>query len=345
MRFGLIGSGGHWQEYPRMLDETPHARVVAVAGADPGADLTAFDSASGVSADTTRYDDYREPLASARLDAVQVCVRPHRMAAVAADCLRAGVPAMLDKPIAMDEQQLQALWRTQRETDIFLAATHMYRRMPNFALARELVRAGRFGEVVAGHCQISFRWGASRPDWYRTRETFPGTFAFIGIHAVDTVYRLFGDCFRSVLGQQSTLPHPDYPAAASLSHATVTLDNGAVLALSADFLRPQGARSHGDIRLHLAGTAATLDATDQDEQALAWVDATADTTLAAPAIPYWYTTFAQHVLGRGAPFMTTAETFRITDLTLRIQRAIDSGESVDLRAAAPATGPSRASRR
>ena len=51
----------------------------------------------------------------------------------------------------------------------------------------------------------------------------------------------------------------------------------------------------------------------------------------APEIPCWYTTWAQHVLGQGAPFMTTREACRITELTLRMQRAIDTGDTQDLR--------------
>jgi len=333
-RLALIGSGGHWQEYPRVLQDIEGARVVAVAPGEPGEALARFDGAPGVSAQTARHQDYRaliEAAAAGGMDAIQVCVKPYRTAAVVAECLRAGVPVMADKPLAMDEAQLGELWRVHRETGTFLAPMHMYRRMSGFALARDLVRAGAVGDVMAGHCQISFRWGAARPDWFKTRETYPGTFAFIGVHAVDTLYWVAGDCFGSVRGHQSTAPHPDYPACASLAYATVELLDGGAFVLSADFLRPMGASSHADVRLRVAGTSATLDCTERDDGCVAVVDATQDRTLPAPEIPYWYTTFARHVLGEDEPFIRPLETFRVTELTLRIQAALDSQQCVDLR--------------
>jgi predicted dehydrogenase len=311
--------------------------AVALAPAEPGQpgeNLSRFDTAAGVTPDTRRYADYRDLLAAGaggEIDAVQVCVRPHRTAAVVADCLRAGIPVMADKPLAMDERQLGDLWRAHRETGTFILPTHMYRRLHSFALVANLARAGEAGEIVAGHCQISFRWGASRPAWYASRETFPGTFAFIGVHAVDTVLWALGDRFASAAGHQSTAPHPEYPACASLAYALVTLDNGGTLALSADFLRPMGAATHGDVRLRLAGTIATLDATETGEPAVHVVDAKRDDVLPAPDAPYWYTTFVQHVLGQGAAFMTTREAFRVAEVSLRIQRALDTGDTVDLR--------------
>jgi hypothetical protein len=75
----------------------------------------------------------------------------------------------------------------------------------------------------------------------------------------------------------------------------------------------------------------TLDASDRDETKLAVVDAEQDAVMDAPEIPFWYTTWARHVLGQSAPFMTSREACRITELTLRVQRAIDSGDTVDLR--------------
>jgi predicted dehydrogenase len=334
MRLALIGASGHWREYVPTLQDLPDVHIVAVAPGEEGESLARFDGAPGVDGGTFRHAHYRDLLAAGGVDAVQVCVRPHLTAALAEEVLLAGFPVMADKPLAMNEAELGRIWAAQQKTGALLSATHMYRRLPNFALAGDLVRNGTAGEIVAGFCQISFRWGASRPDWCRWRETFPGTFSFIGVHAVDTVFAAIGDRFRSASGHQSTTPHPDYPACASLAYASVTLDTGGILILSADFLRPMGASTHGDVRLRLAGTKATLDATDHDENSVAVVDEKDDHVLPAPPIPYWYTTFAEAVMGTGKPFMTSREALRIAEITLRIQRALDTGDTVDLTASA-----------
>ena len=128
MRLGLIGAGGHWQEYVPTLREVEGMHVAAVAPAGPDEALGRFDTAAGVTPETTRHADHRTLLAAGDVDAVQVCVRPHRTAAVVAECLRAGIPVMADKPLAMNEAELAELWRVHRETGVFLSATHMYRK-------------------------------------------------------------------------------------------------------------------------------------------------------------------------------------------------------------------------
>lgn len=332
-RLGLIGSTGHWLEYPRMLNEVDGAQIVAVASAPDEDGVDRFEAAPGVTPATKRYDAYSDLLESGSVDAVQVCVRPGPAAEVVADCMRAGIPVMADKPLAADQDQLVELWSLHRETGVTVVPTHMYRRTPSFALIGDLVRRGQLGEIASGQCTVSFRWGSSRPDWFRSRTTFPGTFAFIGVHAVDTLYWVLGDCFESAVGSQAIFPHPDYPGCASATSVFLRLRSGGAVTIAVNFLRPPGARSHGDLRLNLAGSRGVVDTNSNNENRVALV-AERDTVVDAADVPFWYTTFARHVVSNARPFITTTEAFRITEIALRIQHALDTEKSVDLRPSA-----------
>jgi len=41
--------------------------------------------------------------------------------------------------------------------------------------------------------QKTYKWGKSRPDAYRSRETFPGLAPWVGIHAFDWLHWILGE--------------------------------------------------------------------------------------------------------------------------------------------------------
>src|SRR5207249_21497 len=92
---------------------------------------------------------------------------------------------------------------------------HTMRGEPALAAIREAVRAGRIGEPLLSFSQKSYKWGKNRPALFKSRRTFPGTAAYIGIHAIDWLYWILGDVFTEAIGRESSSAHPEYPACAS----------------------------------------------------------------------------------------------------------------------------------
>ena len=125
---------------------------------------------------------------------------------------------------------------------------------PELAAVRQAVRAGEIGDPLMSFSQKSYKWGKTRPDSFRSRETFPGLAPWVGIHAFDWLHWILGDVFTEVQGREGATAHPDFPACASQAAFVLTMRNGGVAAVTLDYLRPESAPTHGDERLRIAGT-------------------------------------------------------------------------------------------
>ena len=107
--------------------------------------------------------------------------------------------------------------------------------------------------------QKTYKWGNDRPDFYRSRKTFPGIAPWVGIHAFDWLHWILGDVFTAVQGREGTTAQPDYPACASQAAFVLTMENGGVASVTLDYLRPETAPTHGDERLRIAGTRGVIE--------------------------------------------------------------------------------------
>ncbi len=118
LRLGLIGAGRAGITHLKAAAAHPE-RVRFVAIADPHATV-----ARDLVGDTvTTLTDYR-PLLDGRLDAVVIAV-PHDLhLPIARDFLAAGIPVLLEKPIARDLAEARALHDLARARGVLLAIAH-----------------------------------------------------------------------------------------------------------------------------------------------------------------------------------------------------------------------------
>jgi predicted dehydrogenase len=332
MRLGLIGSTGHWQTYAPALKRVPGLTLVAVAVAGPEETLGAFDHAPGLTMDTRRHDDAGKMLEAEKLDVVQVCGRGDRIPAWTLKCLERGLPVMAEKPLAMDLPALEGLFQAARKSNAALVPMHTMRGDPSLASVARSVHAGDIGEPLLGFSQKTYKWGKRRPEFFRSRETFPGLAPWVGIHAFDWLHWILGDVFTEVQGREGTSAHPDYPACGSHAAFLLSMQNGGVTTVTLDYLRPESAPSHNDERVRIAGTRgvvetaliekkATLIAANQPPRTLSLAQEQTDI----------FTQFARSLRGEGPPPLTLHEACRITEVALKCQQAADSGRAVSLR--------------
>ncbi|RUL83787.1 Gfo/Idh/MocA family protein [Tautonia sociabilis] len=330
MRLGLIGATGHWHSYAAALDRVPGLVLAAVAPAGPEETVGSFDHAPGLSADTRRFEDAEELLDTALLDVVQVAARCDRIPGWTLRCLERGLPVLAEKPLAMDLPTLERLIREAERTGAALVPMHTMRAVPELAAVRRAVRAGAIGEPLLSFSQKSYKWGASRPDWYRSRETFPGLAPWAGIHAFDWLYWILGDVFTEVSGREGASAHPDFPACASQAGFVFTMSNGGVSSVTLDYLRPEGAGSHGDERLRVAGTRGVVELS-LAEGRLTLTTAT-DGPRPVPVRPQLdlFTRLLRSLRGEGPPPIEPIEAGRITEIALKAQQAAETGRAISL---------------
>jgi predicted dehydrogenase len=331
MRLGLIGATGHWRTYAPALKTVPELTLVAVATGGPEETVGAFDHAPGLTLDTRRHDDARKMLETERLDVVQVSCRNDRIPIWARVCLERGLPVMAEKPLAMDLPSLVWLFEAARKTGAALVPMHTMRQVAELAAVREAVRAGAIGAPLMSFSQKTYKWGKTRPDFYKSRDTFPGLAPWVGIHAFDWLHWILGDVFTEVQGREGATAYPGYPACASQAAFVLTMQNGGVASLTCDYLRPESAPTHGDERLRIAGTKGVIEtALVERKVTLITAEKPAATVPLVPQ-PDIFTQFARSLRGQAAPPMTLADACRITEIAIKAQQAADTGKTVSLR--------------
>lgn len=336
MRLGLIGCSMHWRSYEAALRALPDLEVVAVAPGAPDEDLAQFDGAPGVTAATRRCESAEVLLSAGGLDVVQVSTRLDLIGRWTRAALERGVPVMAEKPLAASLEELDALREVAQRTGVPVCAMHSQRGTPLVSAVREVVQRGAIGTPLVAHSQKSYRWGNNRPAAFKDRRTFPGIAPSIGIHVVDWLLWILGDRFEEVSGFESMAARAEWACASHAAYLFKLSDAG-MATVTMDYLRPEAAPSHGDERIRIAGTAGVVEvSTGYGTGTL--IDAQGVHDLELSAGTPWYAGFLCHVdawRGRPAPALPHVlpqwEVFRVTEVALKMQVAVETGTPVDLR--------------
>jgi predicted dehydrogenase len=330
IRLGLIGSTGHWNTYAPALQTVPGLTLVAVAAAGPEETTGAFDHAPGLTVATRRYDDARKMLDTERLDVVQVSARNDRIPVWARHCLERGLPVMAEKPLAMDLPALEGLFQAAQKNKAALVPMHTMRAVPALAAVRQAVNGGAIGDPLLSFSQKTYKWGETRPDFYRDRETFPGLAPWIGIHAFDWLHWILGDVFTEVQGREGTAARPDFPACGSQAAFLLTMRNGGIATVTLDYLRPATAPTHADERLRIAGTRGVIETALIERKVMLISEGKPPHTIPLSPQADIFTQFARSLRGAAPSPFSLHEACRITEIAIKAQQAADTKAVVSL---------------
>ncbi|NNJ69292.1 MAG: Gfo/Idh/MocA family oxidoreductase, partial [Boseongicola sp.] len=163
------------------------ARLAAIVDPDLNADALA--ARHGVE----RYPGLDAYLATARPDGV-ILATPNQMhVAQGLQCVRAGVPVLIEKPIANDVASASALVDESEAAGVPILVGHHRRHNPLVRAAKAVIEAGRLGDIVAATAEF---W-LYKPDDYFTPEwrRAPGAGpVFINlIHDIDLMRHFCGN--------------------------------------------------------------------------------------------------------------------------------------------------------
>jgi predicted dehydrogenase len=200
------------------------------------------------------YDDYREMLAEARPE-VAVVMTPHPFhAPIAIDCLRAGCHVLVEKPLAVEVAEADAMIEAAERAGRLLAVNFQSRHRPDVRAAKRLIGEGRLGRIQ--RLDLTATW--TRPAAYYRSAAWRGTWAGEGggilmnqaPHHLDVICHLMGPPAR-VVAWTRTLLHQietEDTAQAMLEWPDGTL--GSVHVSTAQAGQPE--------RLEISGTAGQL---------------------------------------------------------------------------------------
>ncbi len=140
---GVLGCG-HWgPNHVRVFSQLKDSVVTAFADPDP----KRLSAISAQFPDAAAFADYKELLATARIDAVAICVPTRRHYEVAKAALEAGKHVLCEKPLTADVAEAQELDRIAAERGLILMTGHVFLFNPGILKVRALLTAGEPGRV------------------------------------------------------------------------------------------------------------------------------------------------------------------------------------------------------
>ncbi|NLS75858.1 MAG: Gfo/Idh/MocA family oxidoreductase [Chloroflexi bacterium] len=249
---------------------------------------------------------------------------------VALECLRRGIHVITDKPALNSWAQLAEAEALCAANPSLCFITEFASRMnPAFRAAREAVRSGRIGQPVLVTAQKSYRFG-TRPDFFKKRAHFAGLVMWVASHAIDYASWASGLGYLSFQGWQGNLSRPEYGEMEDHVALLARMEGGVAATLTADYLRPAMAPSHGDDRLRIAGTRGIVEVVDEVGTLLS-NDAEPQVIGRGPTPPLAVANeYVATLMGEGSGFYSTAETLRMARFLLAARDAADTGQLVQV---------------
>ncbi|MBB6554650.1 Gfo/Idh/MocA family protein [Nonomuraea rubra] len=191
----VVGAGSRGTSYGRHATATGRARVVAVA--DP------LDGRRGRFPDAVPYADWRELAALPRqADAVVIATQDRDHAEPAVRFAELGYDVLLEKPMAVSEDDCRAIVAAAERSGAVFAVCHVLRYTPYTRALKALLDAGRIGEIVSvQHLEPVGWWHQAhsyvRGNWRRADES---TFMLLAksCHDLDWLVHVTGRQVRRV---------------------------------------------------------------------------------------------------------------------------------------------------
>lgn len=198
------------------------------------------------------YGSVPELLAAEQPALALVCARNDEAPGLASPFLEAGVPTLVEKPVARTAREIADLDALARKNDVLWTTGFMNRYHPAALDMKAMVAEGVIGQIVSVEGRMVTSTAAQRnpQHWLFSRQrSGGGILHWLAIHTIDLVRYISGCEYSSVCAQTATLVEDiDVEEVAS---ATFSLDNGAIGHIHAGYVLP---RRYGDISLCLRGT-------------------------------------------------------------------------------------------
>jgi predicted dehydrogenase len=256
-----IGNWGHWPEVFQCLEKRTDTRIIGIAPAYIGEDLSTIRS-HPLTQNTPIFDTLEDLLKKTDADFAIISSRPGSIANAVISAANAGLDIISEKPLGITFPENEAIQAAIHKNQVRLIAIFSMRALPAFQTARRLVQSGVIGRPVLINARKSYKYGneANRPEWFGQREEYGGTFPWIGIHALDMIHFTTGLLPLQVAALQRNQAHKSRPDCEDACCGIFQLQNEAQATVSIDYFRPESAKTHGDDWVRIVGTEGIIEA-------------------------------------------------------------------------------------
>ena len=174
--------------------------------------------------DCRAVTDFNDILNDDRVDIVSICTPNCQHAEEAILAMKAGKHVFLEKPIAINAEDIPRLVETAEATHAKTLVAFILRFNPLVQLQKRLIAEGELGKVFMANTDYWF--GRERKGWMKHAEQTGGAFILAGCHSVDMVRHIIGADIACVSGQAAMVG--DYYEYPPVETAQVQFTNGAI---------------------------------------------------------------------------------------------------------------------
>ncbi len=170
VRIGIVGIGFMGMIHYLAARKLKGARVTAICSRDPKKlsgdwrGIRGNFGPPGEKMDLSKlktYDDLRALLGDPDIDMIDVCNPTNLHASTAIAALKAGKHVLVEKAIALDPKDADAMVKAAQQSRKLLMVAHVLPFFPDFAYAADVIRSGNHGRLLSAH----FKRVISQPDW------------------------------------------------------------------------------------------------------------------------------------------------------------------------------------
>ncbi|MGK3997568.1 Gfo/Idh/MocA family protein [Sorangium sp. So ce1024] len=243
IRYAVVGAGNIAQVavLPAFKNAAESSELVAIVSGDPDK-RAALGERYGVSA-LGGYDDFEDVLKRARVDAVYIALPNTMHREYTERAAAAGVHVLCEKPMAMTEEDCEAMIRATKDRGVKLMIAYRLHFEEGNLKAVEIARSGKLGEV---RVFTSLFTHVVRPGDIRTRSDQGGGALFdLGVYCVNAARYLFREEPSEALAVSLRLDERRAQDVDETTSAILRFPSGAV----AQFTVSQGLASTSSFRI------------------------------------------------------------------------------------------------
>lgn len=196
-QIAVIGAGLIGRRHAQLVATDPLCKLVALV--DPSAEVAHLAKSHGV----RWFADLDEMLAAMRPDGAIVATPTALHAEHGLKVLAAGVPVLIEKPIAHDLKSAEQLVAAAERSNVPLLVGHHRRHSDSIRHARSVIEAGTLGRLVSIN---AISWFLKPADYFSVtwrRESGGGPVLINAIHTIDDMRTLTGAEIVAVQAQLS----------------------------------------------------------------------------------------------------------------------------------------------
>jgi len=187
-KIGIVGAGAIGGCHKEAFKENPSCELVAVCD-------KVLDRAEKLAEGTAAhiYDDYQKMCESEKLDAV-ILNLPHFLhESVTVYFLEKGVSVLVEKPMAINAAECDAMIAASKKTGAKLAVGHVQKYYNCYRFLKEMIAEERFGKLCGIREVRNCDYFTGRPGWFLNRKLAGGGILMnYGAHTLDKIFYTTG---------------------------------------------------------------------------------------------------------------------------------------------------------